>query len=230
MRQLIVLGGGGFSMESSPLLDQYFLDASGKACPRICFLPTASGDADAQLLKFYAAHARYRCQASHLSLFRPPAQGLASVLLTQDAIFIGGGNTRAMLALWREWGVDQLLRQAYLQGCVLGGISAGMLCWFEAGLSDSCGMLAPLAGLGWLRGGACPHLDGEAERRPRLRECLAAGQLPDSWGADDGAALHFVDEGLHACMSSRPNASVWRFERLGDGSVSERRVSTRYLG
>ncbi|PHV09680.1 Type 1 glutamine amidotransferase-like domain-containing protein [Chitinimonas sp. BJB300] len=103
MQQLIVLGGGGFSMEKSPLLDQYFLCATGKKKPRICFMPTASGDAENHLLKFYAAHASYHCLASHLSLFRPHIRDIASYLLEQDAIFVGGGNTKSMLALCKQW-------------------------------------------------------------------------------------------------------------------------------
>ncbi|MBV8657782.1 MAG: peptidase E [Burkholderiales bacterium] len=229
-RQLIVLGGGGFSMEDSPALDRYFLDATGKARPRICFLPTASGDSVDMQLKFYRAHARFDCVATHLSLFRPPGQPLDELLLTQDAIFVGGGNTRAMLALWREWSLDTILRAAYDAGVVIGGISAGMNCWFETCLSDSSGQgLAPLPGLGWLPGGACPHYDGEADRRPTLRTLIAQGHMPASWAADDGAALHFVDEQAVTAVASRPDAHVWRVERDSAQQWRETRFPTQYL-
>ncbi len=230
-RQLIVLGGGGFSMEPSPLLDQYFLAATGKASPRICFLPTASGDADSYQLKFYRAHAGYPCVASHLSLFQPHTADLQGFLLAQDAIFVGGGNTLSMLALWRTWGVDILLRRAYEQGTVIGGISAGMICWFQQGLTDSIpGPLTALQGLGWLPGGACPHYDGEALRRPSLQDKVASGSMPASWAADDGAALHFIDEQFHAAVSSHPLARAWHLEREADGSLQEIALPTRYLG
>jgi len=231
MRQLIVQGGGGFLMEDSPLLDQYFLDATGKRSPRICFLPTASGDAEAALLAYYRAHARYDCHATHLSLFRPKTADIAGFLLDQDAIYVGGGNTRSMLALWREWGVADILRAAYEAGVVIGGVSAGMICWFEYGLTDSnFGALKPLPGLGWLPGGACPHYDGEAERRPSLRTAVAEGGMPASWAADDGVALHFVDEQLHAVVSSRVDVKAWRVERDAAGAVVETSRAARWLG
>ncbi|GAB3243943.1 Type 1 glutamine amidotransferase-like domain-containing protein [Chitinimonas naiadis] len=231
MQQLIVLGGGGFSMEKTPALDRYFLAATGKARPRVCFLPTASGDAESYLLKFYASHAQYDCIPSHLSLFRPSCRDLAGLLLQQDAIFVGGGNTRSMLALWQEWGLPQALRAAYEAGVVLGGISAGMICWFETGLTDSNpGPLSPLAGLGWLAGGACPHFDGEPERRPRLHELVQQGIMPASWALDDGAALHFIDGDLHRAVSSRQNAKAWRLGLSRQGLVQETAHETHYLG
>ncbi|MFC4161129.1 Type 1 glutamine amidotransferase-like domain-containing protein [Chitinimonas lacunae] len=213
-RQLFVLGGGGFLMEKSPLLDQYFLALTGQPRPRVCFLAQAGGEAPEQLLRFYSAHARYDCRPSHLSLFRPHTADLTGFLLEQDAIFVGGGNTRSMLALWREWGIDQALRQAYEAGIVLGGISAGMICWFEQGLTDSVpGALRPLAGLGLLAGGACPHYDGEAERRPSLRQLVADGRMPTSWAADDSAALHFVDGCFERAVTSREKARAWQVSR-----------------
>jgi peptidase E len=218
-------------MEDSPLLDQYILAASTEARPRICFLPTASGDADLHLLSFYRAHARYDCQASHLSLFRPKTSDIAGFLLEQNVIFVGGGNTRSMLALWREWGVDVVLRQAYEAGVVISGVSAGMICWFERGLTDSnFGALSPISGLAWLAGGACPHYDGEATRRPSLQRLVAAGTMPSSWAADDGVALHFVDEQWHAAVSSRPKVSAWRLESDTAGGYLETAVAARYLG
>jgi peptidase E len=230
-RQLIVLGGGGFSMGDSPMLDRYCLQASGKAKPRICFLGTASGDTTDYLLKFYRAHAGYDCQPSHLSLFRPHTTDIAGFLAEQDVIFVGGGNTRSMLALWREWGVDVALRRAYDAGVVIGGISAGMICWFDMGLTDSNGgTLQPINGLGWLPGGACPHFDGEPLRRPALEAAVANGAMPSSWAAEDGVALHFIDEALAYMVSSRPHASAWRVEITAQGRLTSQRHAARYLG
>jgi len=229
-RQLIVQGGGGFLMEKSRALDTYFLRATGKPNPRVCFVGTASGDAESARYKFYEAMSALDCRATHLSLVQPPTADLASFVLEQDAIYVGGGNTRSLLALWREWGLDVALRAAYVQGTVLGGISAGMICWFEYGITDSVpGTLSPLRGLGWLRGTACPHYDGETERRPAFHRLLADGQVPEGYAADDGAALHYVDEALAHCVASRPNARVYRVARDA-GSVTETPVPCRLLG
>jgi peptidase E len=143
---------------------------------------------------------------------------LTSFVLEQDAIYVGGGNTRTLLALWREWGLDTALRTAYEQGVVLGGISAGMICWFEYGITDSVpGALTPLRGLGWLAGSACPHYDGEAQRRPTFQRMLAHGQVPAGYAADDGVALHFVDETLAEIVASREGANAYLLELRDDG-------------
>jgi peptidase E len=229
MRQLIVLGGGGFLMEKSRALDRYFLAATGKATPRVCFVGTASGDAESARYKFYEAMATLPCRATHLSLVQPPSADLAAFVLEQDAIYVGGGNTRSLLALWREWQLDVALRVAYERGVVMGGISAGMICWFECGITDSVpGALSPLPCLGWLPGTACPHYDGEAERRPTFHRLLAAGKVPRGYAADDGAALHFVDETLHEVVVSRPAARAYRLEQA-DGAVTETALAARIL-
>ena len=151
------------------------------------------------------------CRATHLSLVQPPTADLAAFVLEQDAIYVGGGNTRSLLALWREWGLDVALRAAYERGTVLGGISAGMICWFEYGITDSVpGALSPLRCLGWLPGTACPHYDGEAERRPAFHRLLAEGAVPAGYAADDGAALHFVDDAARARGVARPAARAMR--------------------
>ena len=230
MRQLIVQGGGGFLMEKSRLLDRHFLRATDKPNPRICFIGSASGDAESARYKFYEAMAALDCRATHLSLFQPPTADLAGFIQEQDAIYVGGGNTRSLLALWREWGLDTALRAAYERGVVLGGISAGMICWFEYGITDSNpGALSPLRCLGWLEGTACPHYDGEADRRPAFHRMLAAGRIPPGYAADDGAALHFVDEQLAEVVVSRPGAAAYRLT-LEHGEVSETPLPSRLLG
>jgi peptidase E len=229
MRQLIVQGGGGFLMEKSRALDNYFLRATAKPNPRICFMGTASGDAESARYKFYEAMAELDCRATHLSLIQPPTANLAAFIMEQDAIYVGGGNTRSLLALWREWGVDSALRSAYEQGTVIGGISAGMICWFDFGITDSVpGTLSPLKGLGWLRGSACPHYDGEAERRPSFHRLLAENQVPPGIAADDGVALHFIDEELAHVVASRTSAHAYRLA-IEDGSVSESLLPAKIL-
>ncbi len=217
-RQLIVQGGGGFLMEKSRALDRHFVAATGKAQPRVCFVGTASGDAESARYKFYEAMAQLGVRATHLSLVQPPTADLASFVLEQDALYVGGGNTRSLLALWREWELDAALRAAYERGVVMGGISAGMICWFAYGITDSNpGRLSALPCLGWLPGTACPHYDGEVERRPAFHRMLADGQVPAGVAADDGAALHYIDETLHEVVASRSQARAYRLETGPDG-------------
>lgn len=229
-RQLILQGGGGFLMEKSRALDRHFVEATGKAQPRVCFVGTASGDAESARYRFYEAMAQLGVRATHLSLVQPPTADLTAFVLEQDAIYVGGGNTRSLLALWREWGLDASLRAAYERGVVLGGISAGMICWFAYGITDSNpGRLSALPCLGWLPGTACPHYDGEALRRPAFHRMLEEGVIPAGVAADDGAALHYVDDALHEVVTSRPNARAYRLE-LDAGAAREIELPIRYLG
>lgn len=212
------------------LLIDYFLKQTGKKRPKICFLGTASGDAEAGRLRFYAAFSRFQCRPIHLPLFARTPRDLASFVLEQDAIFVGGGNTRSMLAVWRDWELDVHLRAAWEAGIVLGGSSAGSICWFEQGVTDSIdGPLTVLDGLGWLPGSNCPHYDSEPLRRPAYRKLVASGAIRDGVAADDGAALHYIDGKLRCAVSSRPRARAWRLRRSGR-RVVEARIPALHLG
>jgi dipeptidase E len=228
-RQIVAMGGGSFSVEpDGSLLDAYVLELTSKPWPKICFLPTASGDSPVYITKFYEAFGE-RAEASHACLFGRPRTDLANLLTRQDVIYVGGGNTANMLAIWRVHGVDRMLRQAWEQGVILTGVSAGMICWFEAGVTDSFGPLAALRdGLGFLPGTACPHYDGEKDRRPTYHRLVGAG-FPAGYAADDGAALHFVDTKLEACLASRPEARVYRVQ-AENGAVREAAIPVRRLG
>ena len=230
VKQIIAMGGGGFSMEPDNLaLDRYVLAQAATPRPRVCFLGTASGDADGYIVKFYEAFTTLHCEPSHLSLFRLPSADLASAILAQDVIYVGGGNTRSMLVLWREWGLDEVLKTAWQQGVVLAGLSAGAVCWFEQGVTDSVpGTLGALDCLGMLPGSCCPHYDGEVERRPAYHRLVAGGTILPGYGIDDGAALHFVDQELKCVISSRPDATAYEVAGTGDG-VSERALASTLL-
>ena len=209
---VVAMGGGGFSMEpDNPRLDRWLLSLPGTPCPRICFVPTASGDADGYIERFYAAMQAHDCVPDHLALFRRSRVDLRAQLLAQDLIYVGGGNTANLLAIWRLHGVDVVLREAWAQGVVLCGLSAGSLCWYTAGVTDSFGAdLAPLLdGLGILPGSHCPHYDGEPQRRPAYRALVDAGVLPPGIAADDGVALRYAGERLCEVVSSRPGAQAW---------------------
>ena len=228
-KQIVAMGGGSFGAEpEGSCLDAYVLELSGKPRPKICFLPTASGDAAMYITKFYAAFGE-RAQATHLGLFGRPRTDMAAMLTGQDIIYVGGGNTANMLAVWRVHGVDRILREAWARGVILTGVSAGMICWFEAGVTDSFGPLAALRdGLHVLPGSACPHYDGEQDRRPTYHRLVRAG-FPPGYAADDGAALHFVDTSLEVCVASRPTAGVYRVAADGE-AITETALPVRLLG
>jgi peptidase E len=185
----------------------------------VCFIATASGDAEAYIARFYAAFKHLRCRPTHLPLFgRTP--DLEQTLLAQDVIYVGGGNTKSMLATWREWGLPRLLRRAWQAGTVLAGVSAGAICWFRMGVTDSwADRLAGLPCLGFLPGTCCPHFDGEPERRPALHRLVASGAVPKALALDDGAAAHFVGRRLGRVVSSRPSGGGYAVRRRGVQSV-----------
>jgi peptidase E len=229
MKQIIAMGGGGCLMEDSPLLDDFILSSAKGTASRVCFIATASGDSDRMLVNFYTALGT-RCRVAHLPLFRRVHTDIASFLLEQDVIYVGGGNTANMLAVWRVHGVDEVLSRAYESGIVLCGLSAGAQCWFEASVTDSFGgPLAPLSdGLGLLSGSFCPHYDGDPKRRSTYESFVTRGLQP-GFAADDGAALHFVDGALSEIVTSRPQAAGYKVEDHG-GQAYEERLPTRYLG
>ena len=230
VRQIVAMGGGGFSMEpENPLLDQYILGLAEREKPRVCFLPTASGDSARYITRFYSAFSNFSCTPTHLSLFQPSVADLRSFVLEQDIIYVGGGNTKSLMALWREWGLDQILREAWEAGIVLSGLSAGSICWFEEGVTDSVpGSLNPLPCLGFLKGSHCPHYDGEPERRPAYQRLLLEGLISDGYAADDGVGLYFVGDRLEQIVSSRPNVKAYRLEKRGE-TVEEIPLIPTYL-
>lgn len=228
---IVAMGGGGFLMEpENPRLDDYILSLARRPTPRVCAIPTASGDDHWNALRFYDAFAKKDCKPTHLALFRRTVRDIRAFLLEQDVIYVGGGNTVSLLAVWRAHGVDTALREAHAAGVVLAGVSAGSLCWFEGGITDSFGPeLAPIHdGLGLLPGSNCPHYDGEAQRRPTYHRAIAAGLAP-GYAADDGCALHFEGTSLKRIVSSRPNAKAYRVGLVGD-AIEESPLPTDYLG
>jgi peptidase E len=230
------MGGGGFSMDpTNPLLDDHILalarEARGRVRPRVCFIGTASGDAVGYIANFYSAFAR-RSEANHLALFVRMVDDVERFLLDQDVIYVGGGNTENMLAVWRVHGVDVALRKAWESGIVLAGLSAGSLCWFETGTTDSFGAgLATLsAGLGFLPGSHSPHYDAEPARRPFYQRLVREGTMPAGYAADDGAALVFRGTSFAEAVSSRREAGAYFVERAPDGTATETVLPIRYLG
>src|SRR5918992_1048728 len=230
-RHILAIGGMALPPElDNLLLVEYFLEQTRRRKPKVLYIGTATGDSETGKLRFYAGFSRFECRPSHLPLFARTPRDLESLVLEQDAIFVGGGNTRSMLAVWRDWGLDRSLRSAWEHGVVLGGGSAGSICWFEHGMTDSiAGPLTALPCLGFLPGSNCPHYDSEPMRRPAFRKLVARGNIADGVAADDGVALHYIDGKLARAVSSRPRARGYRITRSGRRAI-ERRLPTRYLG
>lgn len=228
-KQIIAMGGGGFSMEpENTLLDEYVIHACAIENPTVSFLPTASGDSDWYTTKFYTAFNRYRCVPRHISLFRQ-SKDLEKQVADSDVIYVGGGNTRNMLAIWKVSGVIDMLREAWERGTVLCGLSAGAICWFEEGHTDSAGALGRMECLGFLDGSCCPHFDGESERRPSYHQHIHDELLKPGLALDDGVAAHFEGRRLKNLVSSRPSAKAYRVSKR-DGEVVEEELEVRYLG
>lgn len=231
---ILTLGGGGFSMsdDGTSAIDDYLLELTGKDRPRVCFVPTASGDADGYGERFEAAFAG-RAQTSVLSLFCREQWGYTdpAVLLDQDVVYVGGGSTANLLAVWRLHGLPAILAEAAANGTILAGISAGMNCWFESSSTDSFGPLAPLLdGLGLLRGSACPHYLGEPGRREKYLGWVADGTLAEGYAVDEYAAALFRDGELVDAVAERPDRPVFRVQRGADGQAAEVEVPVRLLG
>jgi dipeptidase E len=218
------MGGGGFSAGTDSALDRLVLRLTGVPMPRVCLLPTASGDPEHQIRRF---HERFRdelCEPSHVSLFRLGRERvpLREHLLSQDAIYVGGGSMLNLLAIWHAQGVDRILREAWLSGVVLAGISAGSMCWFQWGITSSAGAPRPARGLGLLPGSNSVHHDGEPARRPAYFDAVRTGAVPPGWAADDGAGLVFSGTRLTEIVAARRDATAYHVTAQGERALAAR--------
>jgi peptidase E len=208
------------------------MQLSGASAPRICHVGTAGGDDARWQGMAYAALAAAGATPTHLSLFTMPnVDDITAHLLACDVVWVGGGSVANLLALWRLHGVDLAMRAAWEAGVVLGGVSAGSLCWHVGGTTDSFGPeLRPVTdGLAFLPWSNTPHYDSEEQRRPLYQSLVADGTLPSGWATDDGVGLHFQGAELVGVVSDRPNAYAWRVECAPDGHAVETRVEPRLL-
>jgi len=223
--------GSGLSNRGVPLLAERAAELSGRKAPSICVLSTATGDDPSSLLRMYEVLSRLPGRVSHLHLFpMPNVADPADLLLSQDVIFVGGGSVANMLAVWRAHGLDLVMRSAWQAGVVLTGVSAGAICWFAGGTTDSFGpQLRPyLDGLRLLAGSYCPHYDSEPDRRPLFQQLVADGVLPAGIACDDGAAAHFADDTLAEIVADRAGAGGYLVERTADG-MAQTALPTRLL-
>jgi peptidase E len=222
-RHIVGLGGGGDTAEQTRLLHDYVLGLTGKPKPRLLYVPTATAESAEAIVGFYELF-RGRAELNHLCTFPWPPEDLRDLILSQDSICVSGGNTANLLAIWKTHGIDVLLREAWESGIVLWGASAGMICWFEAGVTDSFGpQLAGLDCLGFLPGSACPHYDGEERRRPRYHALVDDG-FPEGIAADDGVGLYYAGSELREIVSCRPGAAAYRVTRQAEEKLPAREL------
>ncbi|MEP6910157.1 MAG: peptidase E [Actinomycetota bacterium] len=217
--QIVAFGGLG---EDSGTLMGFVLGLTGKERPRVCLVPTASAEAPEHIVSFYEGLSGI-ADCSHVPFYPWPRENLREHVLSHDAVFVSGGNTANMLAVWRAHGFDEVIREAWEEGIVLAGSSAGMICWFEAGVTDSFGpqLEGMRDGLGFLPGSACPHYDGEERRRPVYQDLVANG-FPAGIAADDGVGLHFVGRGLREVVTTRDDGFAYRVEPGNETPVQPR--------
>ncbi len=223
---ILAMGGGGFSQSEGYLatpLDRYLVSLTDVRSPLVCFVPTGSGDNGVYISRFTNAYSHLQVRTCVLSLWEGAADSVQR-MDEVDVFFVGGGSTINTLALWHVHGVTRKFRDIALdpdRNVVIGGMGAGASVWYQACTTDSFGRgVEPLTqGLGLLEGSFCPHYDSESERAPHFVEFVDTGALPDGWGADNGAAIHYIDGKPHAFLSERDGAVIHRVEQDENGAT-----------
>jgi peptidase E len=231
--QIIALGGGGFSEENgSHLLDEYILQQTNKSKPNVLFLPTAGGDHEDYIAKFYRAYRKFSCRPDHLELSKKnvPFRKLEQLVLGQDMIFVGGGSPRFLMQVWRKCGMDKIIKKAWKQGIVLSGMSAGAICWYEDGFKNpKDSMWRRISCLGFLEGSFCPHYDKRGELRKAYRKMISSREIDSGYGVQDGVALHYIGTELKHVISEMPDAKAFYVRKSGF-RVTEKEIKPAYLG
>jgi len=226
--QVIAMGDGGLDSQN-PLMDLYILAQAKKRMPKVCFLGTASGDSEGYTRFFRQIFDRYPCRTASLALFRPDTSDIRGFIMDQDVIYVGGGQSKSMLGVWREWGLDKILQEACENGTVLSGGSAGSVCWFDQCITDSIpGSLTVMNCTGILPYSNCPHF-ASMSRRASYAKFIASGEIKGGYAADDFAALHFVDGQLVRGISNRHYAHAYKVS-MEDGVFTQERLKTQWLG
>lgn len=220
MKQIIAIGGGGFTSPAKNFkMERYCLLQTKKESPKVCFLPQASAEAQDYTVKFYESFQKLNAVPSWISLFGRVEPTWKEHLLKQDLIYVGGGNTRSMLALWREWEMDKILLEAYQMGIILCGVSAGAICWFEECITDSVWPLGALKGLGILKGSCCPHYDSEPERRPTYLNKVKNKEVKPGIALEDYTAAHYIDGNLKQIIVSLDNKKAYQVSEMEEDAI-----------
>jgi dipeptidase E len=221
--QIITIGGGGFLTNSEAGLDPYILEQASTSSPSIGFIGTASGDDTKFHERFLSRFSELDCQPSILNLFGR-VQNLKEWISQQDVIYVGGGNTKSMLGVWSAWGIPDLLRSALRNGTIISGVSAGAICWFESGITDSVDTsYTALKGLGMIKGSCCPHYSLEPDRKPVFERLILSNDIPEGIAIDDGAAVHWVNGKPSKIIVGKEGASAY-FVSSSEGKLTSRQV------
>ena len=220
-KNIVAIGGGGFGRTTKDLrIEKYILNLSEKENPNICFIPTATGDNDSYKVNFYDVFTKFNCNPTHIDFFKRTID-LSSHIKEQDIIFVGGGNTKSMLAVWKDWGLDVLLRDSYENGTVMSGVSAGAICWFEKGITDSWAHdLAVMDCLGFVNGICCPHYDEEPARKPFVEKSLKDNLIDHCFSIEGNCALHLIDNIPYRAINFGKNKNAYK-STLNDRKVFE---------
>ena len=209
-KHIVTIGGGGFDRNnSSYLIERYILNLSDKTTPKICFLPTATGDNDSYIVRFYSIFNNLNCIPSHLEFFKRTSN-IKDHIMDQDVVFVGGGNTKSMLAIWNDWGMSSLLNNAYNDGVIMSGVSAGAICWFTCGVTDSWDdELKIIPCLDIIKGTCCPHYDEEPSRIPYVKKILHEEKITNCISIEGGSAIHFIDGKPYKNVSFKKNKNTY---------------------
>ena len=222
-KQIIAIGGGGFGRNpGNGTIEKYILDQSDKNRPNICFIPTATGDDESYKVSYYATLTKLNCTPTHIDFFKRTTD-LEKLIKDQDIIFVGGGNTKSMLAVWREWGLDKILKKAYQNGTIMCGVSAGAICWFEKGVTDSwADKLNIMNCLGFMKGSCCPHYDEEPERKPSLSKFIENKDIQNCYAIESGCALHIKNEEVYSAISFRGKKNTFYVDYQSGKTVEKK--------
>ena len=190
-KNIVAIGGGGFGRSLGSLeIEKYIISLISNKRQKICFIPTASGDSSLYKLNFYRAFSKLGCITSHIDFFSR-TENLEEIVLSQDIIYVGGGNTKSMLAVWKEWNLHNILQIAYEKGIIMSGVSAGAICWFDKGITDSfANELTIINCLGIINDIACPHFDEEKEREPYVNDVIKREIIKSCICIEGNCALH----------------------------------------
>ncbi len=222
-KQIIAIGGGGFGRNpGNGTIEKYILDQSDKNRPNICFIPTATGDDESYKVSYYATLTKLNCTPTHIDFFKRTTD-LEKLIKDQDIIFVGGGNTKSMLAVWCEWGLDKILKKAYQNGTIMCGVSAGAICWFEKGVTDSwADKLNIMNCLGFMKGSCCPHYDEEPERKPSLSKFIENKDIQNCYAIEGGCALHIKNEEVYSAISFRGKKNTFYVDYQSGKTVEKK--------
>ena len=213
-KNIVAIGGGGFGRSLGSLeIEKYIISLINKKRPKICFIPTASGDSSLYKLNFYRAFSKLDCITSHIDFFSR-TENLEEKVLTQDIIYVGGGNTKSMLAVWKDWNLHNILQNAYEKGIVMSGVSAGAICWFEKGITDSFAKeLNIIDCLGFVDGIACPHFDEEEEREPYVNDIIHREIIESCICIEGNCALHIKNDYFYYSVNFGKGKKCFRISK-----------------